>query len=208
MRKESSHRANPRRAHTSKGAIDQISRHLISSFTCSANMKNAETFTYPNIHRLRCAATMRGYSCTENRILFSWGISSVFKSDRVLAINDDAVFLGGRAALIIQTITWSRMESGVAQSLDYISGCRQRTLIYLRGLSGSERFLRKNSWKSNMAGWRARLLCSCTGCSVIENGTAFGSHLLLFRHVGQCGCTLHAVVDCSDNVDRITFLCI
>lgn len=24
------------------------------------------------------------------------------------------------------------------------------------------------------------------GCSVIENGTAFGSHLLLFRHVGQC----------------------
>lgn len=28
-------------------------------------------------------------------------ISSVFKSDRVLAINDDAVFLGGRAALII-----------------------------------------------------------------------------------------------------------
>lgn len=29
------------------------------------------------------------------------GISSVFNSDRVLAINDDAVFLGGRAALII-----------------------------------------------------------------------------------------------------------
>lgn len=32
---------------------------------------------------------------------FLGGISSVFKSDRVLAINDDAVFLGGRAALII-----------------------------------------------------------------------------------------------------------
>lgn len=32
---------------------------------------------------------------------FLGGISSVFKSDRVLAINDDAAFLGGRAALII-----------------------------------------------------------------------------------------------------------
>lgn len=40
-------------------------------------------------------------ACAGYRILFSWGISSVFKSDRVLAINDDAVFLGGRAALII-----------------------------------------------------------------------------------------------------------
>lgn len=34
-------------------------------------------------------------------IIFLGGISSVFKSDRVLAINDDAVFLEGRAALII-----------------------------------------------------------------------------------------------------------
>lgn len=49
-----------------------------------------------------------------------------------------------------------------------------------------------------MAGWRATTLYSCTGCSVIENGTAFGSHLLLFRHVGQCGYTLHVVVGCSD----------
>lgn len=47
-----------------------------------------------------------------------------------------------------------------------------------------------------MAGWRATTWYSCTGCSVIENGTAFGSHLLLFRHVGQCGCTLY-VVGCS-----------
>lgn len=67
--------------------------------------RKEEIFTYPSIHRLGCVATQQcgalraraGY-----RILFSWGgISSVFKSDRVLAINDDAVFLGGRAALII-----------------------------------------------------------------------------------------------------------
>ncbi len=51
-----------------------------------------------------------------------------------------------------------------------------------------------------MAGWRATTLYSCTGCSVIENGTAFGSHLLLFRHVGQCGYTLYVVVGCSDPV--------
>lgn len=89
------------RAHTSKGAIYQISRHLISSFTSSGNMKNAEIFTYPSIHRFGCVAKVRGYGCAGYRILFSWGISSVFKSDRVLAINDDAVFLGGRAALII-----------------------------------------------------------------------------------------------------------
>lgn len=49
-----------------------------------------------------------------------------------------------------------------------------------------------------MAGWRATAVYSCTGCSVIENGTAFGSHLLLFRHVGQCGYTLYVVVGCSD----------
>lgn len=64
-------------------------------------MKNVEIFTYPSIHRFRCVAKVQDYSCAGNRILFSWGISSVFKSDRVLAINDDAVFLGGRAALII-----------------------------------------------------------------------------------------------------------
>lgn len=63
--------------------------------------KKSEIFTYPSIHRFGCVATVRGYACAGYRILFSWGISSVFKSDRVLAINDDAAFLGGRAALII-----------------------------------------------------------------------------------------------------------
>lgn len=66
-----------------------------------ATLKHAEIFTYPSIHRFGCVAKLRGYACAWYRILFSWGISSVFKSDRVLAINDDAVFLGGRAALII-----------------------------------------------------------------------------------------------------------
>lgn len=63
------------RAHTSKGAIYQISRHLISSFTSSANMKNAEIFTYPSIHRFGCVAySCRGlYGCAGYRILFSWG---------------------------------------------------------------------------------------------------------------------------------------
>ena len=92
------------RTHThQKAAIYQISRHLISSFSGSANMENAEIFTYPSIHRFGCVAKVRGCKRLKPgyRILFSWGISSVFKSDRVLAINDDAVFLGGRAALII-----------------------------------------------------------------------------------------------------------
>lgn len=65
-------------------------------------MKNAEIFTYPSIHRSGCVAKVRGYTVEPGiGYYFSWGISSVFKSDRVLAINDDAVFLGGRAALII-----------------------------------------------------------------------------------------------------------
>lgn len=65
-------------------------------------MRNAEIFTYPSIHRFRRAALQ---SRRESDIIFleegGGGFSSVFNSDRVLAINDDAVFLGGRAALII-----------------------------------------------------------------------------------------------------------
>ncbi len=37
----------------------------------------------------------------QDRLDIIFWISSVFKSDRVLAINDDAVFSRGRAALII-----------------------------------------------------------------------------------------------------------
>lgn len=57
---------------------------------------------------MSCYTTVRGATALAPAIgyYFLGGggvreISSVFKSDRVLAINDDAVFLGGRAALII-----------------------------------------------------------------------------------------------------------
>lgn len=91
------------RTHTPKGSnLSNITTFDIV-ISGSANMENAEIFTYPSIHRFGCVGKVRGCKRLKPgyRILFSWGISSVFESDRVLAINDDAVFLGGRAALII-----------------------------------------------------------------------------------------------------------
>lgn len=81
---------------------EQFVKYLdILSFTSPGNVETCWNIYLPKHPSVRMCCKERGYACAWYRILFSWGISSVFKSDRVLAINDDAVFLGGRAALII-----------------------------------------------------------------------------------------------------------
>lgn len=83
---------SPRRLNQRTPFIKILTDMFIRCLTANINLKCLPT-DLPLAEKLYECAGCGGVRYRTVWILFSW-ISSVFKSDRVLAINDDAVFLG------------------------------------------------------------------------------------------------------------------
>lgn len=83
---------SPRRLNQRTPFIKILTDMFIRCLTANINLKCLPT-DLPLAETLYECAGCGGVRYRTVWILFSW-ISSVFKSDRVLAINDDAVFLG------------------------------------------------------------------------------------------------------------------